>query len=61
MMVDFISLIFTLWDALGRSGMLPVNRWTDRLLAFELCPTGYSGCHKYVPFARFANRRKCNV
>jgi hypothetical protein len=20
----------------------------------------YSGCHKYVPFARFANMRKCN-
>ncbi len=21
----------------------------------------YTGCHKYVPFARFANRRKYNV
>jgi hypothetical protein len=21
----------------------------------------YSGCHKYVPFARFSNRRKYNV
>jgi hypothetical protein len=27
-------------DTLGRSGMLPVNRWADRLLAVELCPTG---------------------
>ena len=24
-------------------------------------PRIYSGCHKYVPFARFANRTKCNV
>lgn len=31
-------------DALMRSGMLPVNRWTDRLLAFELCLMG-SFCH----------------
>jgi nucleoid DNA-binding protein len=23
--------------------------------------SGYSGCHKYVPFARFPNRSKCNV
>ncbi len=23
--------------------------------------TNYTGCHKYVPFARFANRRKYNV
>jgi hypothetical protein len=22
---------------------------------------GYTGCHKYVPFARFANRRKYSV
>jgi hypothetical protein len=21
----------------------------------------YSGCHKYVPFAGFANKGKCNV
>jgi len=31
-------------DALERSGMLPVNRWTDRLLAFELCLMG-PFCH----------------
>ena len=31
-------------DALKRSGMLPVYRWTDRLLAFELCLIG-SFCH----------------
>ncbi len=30
--------------ALERSGMLPVNRWTDRLLAFELCLMG-PFCH----------------
>jgi hypothetical protein len=22
---------------------------------------GYSACHKYVPFAGFANKGKCNV
>ena len=31
-------------EALERSGMLPVNRWTDRLLAFELCLMG-PFCH----------------
>ena len=31
-------------NALKRSGMLPVNRWTDRLLAFELCLIG-PFCH----------------
>ena len=27
----------------------------------EATESTYTGCHKYVPFARFANRRKCNV
>jgi glycosyltransferase involved in cell wall biosynthesis len=31
-------------NALERSAMLPVNRWTDRLLAFELCLMG-PFCH----------------
>jgi len=31
-------------DALERSGMLPINRWTDRLLALELCLIG-PFCH----------------
>lgn len=31
-------------NVLERSGMLPINRWTDRLLAFELCLLG-SFCH----------------
>ena len=31
-------------NALERSAMLPVNRWTDRLLAFELCLIG-PFCH----------------
>lgn len=31
-------------NALERSGMLPINRWTDRLLALELCLIG-PFCH----------------
>ncbi len=30
-------------------------------IKFTALFTRYSGCHKYVPFAGFSNRRKYNV
>jgi len=36
-----------------------LNLFVICIIKFKLLP--YTGCHKYVPFASFAKRRKYNV
>jgi hypothetical protein len=47
--------------ALKKNGGPDAGTIVDGILFYVENFSGYSGCHKYVPFARIPNRRKYNV